>query len=135
MLNVCAIYLKLCALVHGEAFQGAKERLSCSRFHPTSTLEQPLCQAHHHVHDTAGDDAGNGPAERAGQPSEHAAHAWQRVRGFFWSQFLWYLDAPAIPRFGRFLDAHRASPETVRREPRSCRPPGLGGSSEIRGGR
>ncbi|MCP3138224.1 acyl-CoA desaturase [Pyxidicoccus xibeiensis] len=39
--------------------------------------------------------------------------AWQRVRGFFWSQFLWYLDAPAIARFGRFLDAHRASPETL----------------------
>ncbi len=39
--------------------------------------------------------------------------AWQRVRGLFWAQFLWYLDAPAIPRFGRFLERHRASPASV----------------------
>ncbi len=36
--------------------------------------------------------------------------AWDRLRGFFWSQFLWYLDVPAIPRFGRLLDRYRASP-------------------------
>jgi len=39
---------------------------------------------------------------------------WQRVRGFFWAQFLWYLDAPAIPRFGRFLERYRASPAGLR---------------------
>ncbi|MGZ3460912.1 MAG: acyl-CoA desaturase, partial [Archangium sp.] len=36
--------------------------------------------------------------------------AWGKLRGFFWAQFLWYLDVPAIPRFGRLLDRYRASP-------------------------
>lgn len=36
--------------------------------------------------------------------------AWDKLCGFFWSQFLWYLDVPAIGRFGRLLDRHRASP-------------------------
>ncbi len=38
---------------------------------------------------------------------------WQRVRGFFWSQFLWYLDTPAVANFGRFLERHRAAPDAV----------------------
>ncbi|HZI10397.1 MAG TPA: acyl-CoA desaturase [Myxococcus sp.] len=38
---------------------------------------------------------------------------WQRVCGVFWAQFLWYLESPAIPRFGRFLEQHRASPEAL----------------------
>ncbi len=38
---------------------------------------------------------------------------WQRVRGFFWSQFLWYLDSPAVATFSRFLQLHRADPEAV----------------------
>jgi stearoyl-CoA desaturase (Delta-9 desaturase) len=38
---------------------------------------------------------------------------WQRVWGFLWSQFFWYLDAPAVASFGRFLQRHRANPEAV----------------------
>ncbi|WNG59755.1 acyl-CoA desaturase [Archangium gephyra] len=30
--------------------------------------------------------------------------------GFFWAQFLWYLEMPAIGRFGRLLDRYRAAP-------------------------
>jgi stearoyl-CoA desaturase (delta-9 desaturase) len=39
--------------------------------------------------------------------------AWQRVRGFLWAQFFWYLDSGAVARFGRFLERHRASPEAA----------------------
>ncbi|WNG35084.1 acyl-CoA desaturase [Archangium violaceum] len=39
--------------------------------------------------------------------------AWDKLRGFLWSQFLWYLDVPAISRFGRLLDQHRASPAAL----------------------
>jgi stearoyl-CoA desaturase (delta-9 desaturase) len=39
--------------------------------------------------------------------------AWDKFRGWFWAQFLWYLDVPAIPRFGRLLDRYRDSPATL----------------------
>ncbi|HYI02904.1 acyl-CoA desaturase [Hyalangium sp.] len=42
---------------------------------------------------------------------------WQRVRGFFWAQFLWYLDSPAVVRFGRFLGRHHAAPEAALASP------------------
>jgi stearoyl-CoA desaturase (delta-9 desaturase) len=42
---------------------------------------------------------------------------WQRVRGFFWAQFLWYLDSPAVVRFGRFLGSHHAAPEAALASP------------------
>ena len=35
---------------------------------------------------------------------------WGGLRGFFWAQFLWYLEVPAIGRFGRLLDRYRAAP-------------------------
>ncbi len=38
---------------------------------------------------------------------------WQRVRGFFWSQFLWYLDSPAVARFHRALKRHGTAPEAM----------------------
>lgn len=38
---------------------------------------------------------------------------WQRIRGFFWAQFLWYLDSPAIARFHRLLKRHGAAPEAL----------------------
>lgn len=28
---------------------------------------------------------------------------WQRLRGFFWAQFLWYLEIPALPTFDGFI--------------------------------
>ena len=39
--------------------------------------------------------------------------AWQRVRGFLWAQFLWYLDSPAVLNFRRFLERHRHAPESA----------------------
>ncbi|KFE67941.1 Fatty acid desaturase [Hyalangium minutum] len=42
---------------------------------------------------------------------------WQRVRGFFWSQFLWYLDSPAVVLFARFMNRHRADPEIALSSP------------------
>ncbi|MFP2926134.1 acyl-CoA desaturase [Pyxidicoccus sp. 3LG] len=59
----------------------------------------------HHAHTDAPGDLHSPTLGRHG--------FWQRVRGLFWAQFLWYLDAPAIPRFGRFLERHRASPEAA----------------------
>ncbi|MFL5346156.1 MAG: acyl-CoA desaturase [Hyalangium sp.] len=38
---------------------------------------------------------------------------WQRVRGFLWAQFLWYLDSPAVVKFSRFLERHRSAPEAA----------------------
>jgi stearoyl-CoA desaturase (Delta-9 desaturase) len=38
---------------------------------------------------------------------------WQRVRGFFWSQFLWFLDSAAIARFHRLLRRHGSAPEAL----------------------
>jgi stearoyl-CoA desaturase (delta-9 desaturase) len=38
---------------------------------------------------------------------------WQRVRGFFWSQFLWFLDSPAVARFHRLLNRHGSAPEAL----------------------
>jgi stearoyl-CoA desaturase (Delta-9 desaturase) len=59
----------------------------------------------HHAHtDTPGD---------LHSPTLGRSGVWQRVRGFLWAQFLWYLDVPAVARFSRFLERHRASPETA----------------------
>ncbi len=38
----------------------------------------------------------------------------QRVRGFLWAQFLWYLDSPAILGFNRFLKRYLAAPPETR---------------------
>lgn len=38
---------------------------------------------------------------------------WQRLRGFLWAQFLWYLDSPAVVKFSRFLERHRSAPEAA----------------------
>ena len=59
----------------------------------------------HHAHTDVPGDLHSPTLGRSG--------TWQRVRGFFWSQFLWYLDSPAIPRFGRFLERHRAPPDAA----------------------
>lgn len=59
----------------------------------------------HHAHTDAPGDPHSPTAGRSG--------LWQRLRGFFWAQFLWYLDMPAIPRFSRFLRRHLASPEAL----------------------
>jgi stearoyl-CoA desaturase (delta-9 desaturase) len=56
----------------------------------------------HHAHTDQPGDLHSPTLGRSG--------GWQRVRGFFWAQFLWYLDAPAIPRFGRFLAHYRVAP-------------------------
>jgi stearoyl-CoA desaturase (delta-9 desaturase) len=39
---------------------------------------------------------------------------WQRVCGFFWAQFLWFLDSPAILGFNRSLRRYLASPPEAR---------------------
>lgn len=31
---------------------------------------------------------------------------WQRLRGVFWAQFLWYLEIPALPTFDGFIQRH-----------------------------
>jgi stearoyl-CoA desaturase (delta-9 desaturase) len=38
---------------------------------------------------------------------------WQRVRGFFWSQFLWFLGSPVVARFHRLLRRHGSAPEAL----------------------
>jgi stearoyl-CoA desaturase (delta-9 desaturase) len=38
---------------------------------------------------------------------------WQRVWGFFWCQFLWFLDSPAIARFHQLLRRHGSAPEAL----------------------
>ena len=45
--------------------------------------------------------------------------AWDKFKGWFWAQFLWYLDVPAIPRFGRLLDRHSESPADLLAEKRT----------------
>jgi stearoyl-CoA desaturase (delta-9 desaturase) len=59
----------------------------------------------HHAHTDIPGDLHSPTLGRSG--------VWQRVRGFLWAQFAWYLDVPAVARFSRFLERHRASPETA----------------------
>jgi stearoyl-CoA desaturase (delta-9 desaturase) len=45
---------------------------------------------------------------------------WQRLRGVFWAQFLWYLELPALPTFDGFLQRHLALPEAERASQPDC---------------
>jgi stearoyl-CoA desaturase (delta-9 desaturase) len=63
----------------------------------------------HHAHTDVPGDLHSPTLGRSG--------AWQRLCGFFWAQFLWYLDAPAIARFHRLLERHHGSPEALLASP------------------
>ncbi|HEX8441142.1 acyl-CoA desaturase [Archangium sp.] len=64
-----------------------------------------LWSAVHRVHHAHTDQPGDLHSPVLGRNG-----AWDKFRGWFWAQFLWYLDVPAIPRFGRLLDRHLESP-------------------------
>jgi stearoyl-CoA desaturase (Delta-9 desaturase) len=57
----------------------------------------------HHAHTDVAGDVHSPVVGRSG--------TWARVRGFFWAQFLWYLEVPAVARFGRLVERYRASPQ------------------------
>ncbi|MCY1076127.1 acyl-CoA desaturase [Archangium lansingense] len=64
-----------------------------------------LWSAVHRVHHANTDQPGDPHSPLLGRRG-----AWDGLCGFFWAQFLWYLDVPAIGRFGRLVERHRASP-------------------------
>jgi stearoyl-CoA desaturase (delta-9 desaturase) len=71
-----------------------------------------LWSALHRVHHAHTDEPGDPHSPWLGRHG-----AWDKLCGFFWAQFLWYLDVPAIPRFGRLLDRHLDAPAELLSSP------------------